>query len=164
MSNRPTIGFFSLGFLEIYYTDNSAFDMTTIFGNNFGNTIKGGFGADSIYGYAGNDTLDGGINNDTLIGGTGKDTLTGGEDSDTFIFKKGDSIAGASDKITDFQRGLDRIDVSFLGITAANLNIWIARDGSGDCLVTTKSGAPSALSLIVDTPGNTLLTTNDFVF
>lgn len=48
MSNRPTIGLFSLGSFKIDYTDETTFDIMTIFGNNFGNTIKGDFGADSI--------------------------------------------------------------------------------------------------------------------
>ncbi|MBW6399718.1 M10 family metallopeptidase C-terminal domain-containing protein [Roseomonas sp. HJA6] len=42
-------------------------------GNDLGNDILGGGGADSLYGNAGADTLDGGHGNDLLAGGAGND-------------------------------------------------------------------------------------------
>ena len=63
---------------------------------------------------AGHDKLSGGLGNDVLWGGSGNDTLTGGEGADTFLFKSGDSGTAF---ITDFQIGIDKLDVGGLGLT-----------------------------------------------
>ena len=103
----------------------------SITGNGVANTLDGGAGNNSIFGLAGNDTLiggagddtlDGGSNDDLLFGGSGRDTLTGGAGSDTFLFTNISDIAlgdGPGDDILDFERGIDRIDLS--GIDA-NVN------------------------------------------
>lgn len=101
-----------------------------IIGNGAANVITGLGGDDSLRGGSGNDTLDGGTGNDTLggdagndrltggdgadhlTGGAGADILTGGAGADTFIFastshSRGDSV----DTITDFQSGIDHIDL-----------------------------------------------------
>ncbi|MEO0031191.1 MAG: hypothetical protein RIS94_949 [Pseudomonadota bacterium] len=88
-------------------------------------TLSGGKGVDVIYGLGGNDTLSGGPGNDTLyggdgkdllIGGTGKDILSGGAGADVFRFTDPtESPVGIGhDVITDFQAGLDRIDLSMI--------------------------------------------------
>ena len=103
-----------------------------LMGNAAANTLLGGggndrlfgrLGADRLEGNAGNDLLDGGLGNDTLLGGFGSDTLiggsgtdilTGGPGADVFVFRSlGDTSRDVSraDVITDFQRGLDRIDL-----------------------------------------------------
>jgi len=69
--------------------------------------LDGGDSDDRMFGGAGNDTLIGGAGNDTLRGGVGDDILTGGEDSDTFVFYQG----WGSDRITDFQDGIDIIEL-----------------------------------------------------
>lgn len=86
--------------------------------------LDGGQGNDNLLGGNGKDKLDGGIGQDILIGGAGKDILTGGGDADTFVFnstsdssKKGKK----SDVITDFQSGIDKIDLS--GIDANSVSI-----------------------------------------
>lgn len=71
-------------------------------------TVYGGDGNDAILGGDGDDLIFGDNGNDTIEGGAGKDTMTGGAGADIFRFKAGD-IAG--DIITDFTRGLDRIDL-----------------------------------------------------
>ena len=48
------------------------FDMATIYGNTYANTLKGTAYADILYGRAGNDFLYGYAGNDTLNGGTGE--------------------------------------------------------------------------------------------
>lgn len=73
----------------------------------------GGAGADTLNGGAGRDTLDGGAGNDVLIGGSGADQLTGGPGRDVFVFLAvSDSRRGQADRITDFTRGDDLIDLS----------------------------------------------------
>jgi Ca2+-binding RTX toxin-like protein len=87
-------------------------------GNSLANKITGN-GADNILdGGAGADTLLGGAGHDRLIGGAGADQLTGGADADVFVFATGDAplSTGALDTITDFQVGLDQIDLS--GVTS----------------------------------------------
>jgi Ca2+-binding RTX toxin-like protein len=59
----------------------------------------------------------GGTGADLLTGGANADILTGGGGLDTFIFTDpGDSgnTASARDRITDFQTGIDRIDLADL--------------------------------------------------
>lgn len=58
--------------------------------------LIGGAGHDVLFGYAGADILDGGEGNDQLIGGGGRDI---------FIFN------GGIDQITDFQLGVDRLQL-----------------------------------------------------
>ncbi len=75
-------------------------------GNNSTNKLIGNIGNNTLDGGAGVDTLDGGLGRDTLIGGAGADTLTGGADADTFVFN---TLTGGSDKVLDFQTGVDKI-------------------------------------------------------
>lgn len=87
-------------------------------GGNGNDILDGDFGNDRLRGDAGNDILDGDNGNDRLNGGAGQDTLTGGAGEDTFVFSNiADSTVGVGDVITDFEVGIDLIDVSALGIT-----------------------------------------------
>ena len=80
-------------------------------------SIWGGAGADNLNAGAGNDLLNGGRGADTLfgdrgadrlIGGGGDDRMAGGAGADVFVF------AGAfgRDRISDFQDGVDRLDLT----------------------------------------------------
>ncbi|MEO1734186.1 MAG: M10 family metallopeptidase C-terminal domain-containing protein, partial [Pseudomonadota bacterium] len=71
-------------------------------------------GDDLIDGGQGNDTLNGGFGDDTLIGGLGTDEMAGDYGSDVFVFNEVSEMGrGATrDVLTDFQRGMDLIDVS----------------------------------------------------
>ena len=102
------------------YGTTLAYDMTIenvigsdsndqIVGNAIANSIQGRRGDDQITGNGGDDILDGGKGNDVLIGGQGRDVLTGGEGQDTFVYKK---IDHRRDIITDFELGIDKIDLS----------------------------------------------------
>lgn len=53
-------------------------------------------------------TLKGNIGDNVLSGLEGYDLLTGGAGADVFVFRTG----GATDRVTDFGRGADRIDLS----------------------------------------------------
>lgn len=88
-------------------------------GNNGVDFVNGDAGDDRVEGGNGNDRLDGGDGNDKINGGAGKDTLTGGEGSDTFIFNSADESPNttSSDIITDFEVGVDFIDLSALAET-----------------------------------------------
>lgn len=76
----------------------------------YGNdVVDGGLGNDLLFGNRGNDSLTGGVANDTLEAGAGRDTLTGGSGRDCFIF----STLPPNEivRVTDFQRGLDKIGI-----------------------------------------------------
>ncbi|WP_180706327.1 serralysin family metalloprotease [Dickeya aquatica] len=73
----------------------------------------GGSGNDILVGNSGNNVLQGGAGNDVLYGSGGADTLTGGAGRDTFVYASGqDSTVSAYDWINDFQKGVDKIDLS----------------------------------------------------
>lgn len=105
---------------NIIATDNN----DNIAGGTGADTLVGLDGRDTLTGNGGNDTLDGGAaadvlnggqGKDILIGGAGADILTGGTEADTFVFKTADFgplDPFALDRITDFQTGVDKIDLS----------------------------------------------------
>lgn len=87
-------------------------------------TLLGGTGNDFVIGGADNDQLSGNGGNDTLNGGLGTDLMTGGDGGDVFLFAfAADSSVAASDTITDFQIGIDRID-----LTSMDANASVAAD------------------------------------
>ncbi|GGH54144.1 hypothetical protein GVY41_10075 [Frigidibacter albus] len=73
-----------------------------------GGTLAGGAGEDLLMGGAGNDTLTGGAGADILVDGAGSDRMTGGSGADIFVL----SFDGVLDTITDFEAGVDRLDLS----------------------------------------------------
>ncbi|ASF47357.1 beta strand repeat-containing protein [Methylovulum psychrotolerans] len=103
-----------------------------ITGTNAGEQLNGTAGNDQIFGLGGidvlvgldgNDTLYGGDDNDTLYGGNGNDILDGGNGSDYYIGGAGQDTfvidtenTPASNTISDFELGVDRIDLRQLGI------------------------------------------------
>ena len=86
-------------------------------GGENGDKLFGRGGSDVLLGGVGYDTLNGGAGRDWLEGGTENDVLTGGRGRDTFVF------SGGSDRITDFQSGIDtiEIDAAALGLSGASL-------------------------------------------
>ena len=82
--------------------------------------VKGSIFNDILTGTSGANVLNGDNGNDALNGGAGADTLTGGGGRDTFIFQFGQSLVSASDRITDFTIGTDKIDLLTQGGLAAN--------------------------------------------
>ena len=73
-----------------------------------GGTLTGGGGEDLLMGGAGADTLTAGAGADILADGAGSDRMTGGSGGDIFVM----AADGAMDTITDFEAGVDRIDLS----------------------------------------------------
>jgi Ca2+-binding RTX toxin-like protein len=89
-------------------------------GNTGNDLLSGGAGNDGLHGGSGNDTLSGDDGNDTLYGDTGYDVLTGGAGQDQFVFGAGKATfatsgasAYATDEITDFTPGTDKIALGF---------------------------------------------------
>lgn len=80
-----------------------------------------------------------------MNGGAGEDTLFDGGGSNTFVFDK-ESIGSGVDKIKDFNRSKDKLDISDL-LTEYNP----ADDALGDFVKVTRSGLKTVLS--VDTDG-----------
>ena len=66
---------------------------------------------DDVIGTAANDTRKGTSLPEFIDGRQGRDTLTGGGARDVFGFSYGHSTIPAPDRITDFQFGVDRIDL-----------------------------------------------------
>lgn len=85
-------------------------------------------GRDQIVGGAGNDQLRGGAGRDILVDGAGADTLWGQAGADVFVF----GTDGQADQIADFERGLDRMDLSGMGrfYTAEALNVTPTATGA----------------------------------
>lgn len=88
---------------NLAFTGKGAFAGT---GNELGNAITGGAGADTLIGLAGADTLKGGAGDDSLDGGDGADVLNGGLGADTmrggagrdtfYVDNLGDVVADAT--------------------------------------------------------------------
>jgi Ca2+-binding RTX toxin-like protein len=158
-------------------------------GNELNNIINGNGDANILIGGGGNDTLSGSDGNDVLDGGTGNDTLNGGDENDTIIGGAGDdtidvgggantivynSIGFGNDIITSFDAtgGLptnqDRIDVSGLGITAANFASRVTIQdivdaGTDDTLVTVRDESSNIIGTIfIDEIDGLDITQTDF--
>ena len=98
-------------------------------GNEVGNVLNGGGGADRLTGNAGADRLLGGDGADrldgggvdVLIGGLGADLLAGAVQRDAFVYGAvtESNAAGGLDRITDFAVGSDEIDLRRIDWSAA---------------------------------------------
>ncbi|MBF7142928.1 MULTISPECIES: putative Ig domain-containing protein [Pseudomonas] len=149
----------------------------TVTGTENAETLNGTGREDLILGLGGDDTLNGNNGNDVLDGGSGRDTLTGGAGADTFRYTAlsdsyRDYDAGgitATDTVTDFTVGVDKIDVSALGFLGLG-------DGTNHTLYTTTSNGKTYIkSAEADSEGNRFeialtgdysgtLTASDFIF
>ena len=166
--------------------NNNAADGT---GNELNNVINGNDAANQLFGGGGLDTLNGGDGNDLLDGGTGNDTLNGGDDNDTIIGGAGNDIidvgggvntiiynAGGfgDDVINSFDAAggtpanQDRIDLSGLGITAANFATRVTIQdvvdaGTDDTRVTVRDASNAVIGTIFieEVDGNDI-TISDF--
>lgn len=93
-----------------------------LYGGSGHDSLFGGSGRDYLYGGSGDDRLSagegsgdrlyGGTGNDTLIAGRGALTLFGEGGADSFVFEAGTAPVGATQRIADFQGGVDVIDLS----------------------------------------------------
>jgi Ca2+-binding RTX toxin-like protein len=73
-------------------------------------SIEGSGADETLYGSDTADFLYGGLGDDILVGGAETDTLTGGGGADTFKITTDDF--GSTETITDFENGIDVLDIS----------------------------------------------------
>ncbi|MEM9170694.1 MAG: calcium-binding protein [Pseudomonadota bacterium] len=111
-------------------------------GQGRSDTLLGGPGDDTLNGRNGSDVLFGGGDDDELIGGNGGDMLsgdlgfdilTGGNGADTFRFNDNQIDGGTAgvDVITDFQLGVDKIEI----FNADGGEAVAVRDEGGDAIL-----------------------------
>lgn len=95
-----------------------------VIGGSGSNQIYGTDGRNRLEGRGGADLLDGRGGDDVLVGGAGRDQLIGRAGSDIFVFENAfDSLASNPDRINDYTRNVDKIDLSgidAIASTAAN--------------------------------------------
>lgn len=123
-------------------------------GNN--NGIYGNTGNDQIFGRGGDDKLNGAEGDDMINGQAGNDLLIGGVGADIFKF----DIANAGDDvITDFQSGIDTIQLSAATgiISFAELETYVSKQDE-DMRIDLEEGG-SILIL-----GANALESSDFLF
>ncbi|MBM6596402.1 peroxidase family protein [Microvirga pudoricolor] len=150
-------------------------------GNNASNQLFGGGGNDTVNGGDSSDLIDGGTGDDVLSGGTGNDTDTiiGGAGNDTIDVSNGNDVVRytasgfSNDIINGFdanaQGGQDLIDLSALGVTAANFSTRVQlqdiEDGTvDDTLITVRDAENNIMGTIrleeLDVTG---ITVSDFL-
>jgi VCBS repeat-containing protein len=115
-------------------------------GNQLDNLMTGNSGANWLRGSAGNDTL---------IGGLGADTFEGGVGADLFKYlSAADSTAAATDWITYFEHGTDKIDISALNPISLTfdpfINYWSASDWTTVTIATATGTSVIRVDGIVD--------------
>lgn len=120
-----------------------------LFGSRGNDVLRGGGGFDTLLGGIGTDTIYGGAGGDDIYGGAGADTLSGGAGDDAFFYQSvADSRFGAGhDVITDFQQGVDWIDLYDVDANSGAAGIqgfdWIGTSqftGAGELRYTTANG------------------------
>lgn len=87
----------------------------TVIENAIGGPLR-----DLLIGNDASNSLTGNGGSDVIDGLGGDDTLTGGPGADSFRFGEG---MGGTDTITDFDSGVDKIDLSELGLSASDVQI-----------------------------------------
>lgn len=105
--------------------------------------LWGGTYADTLLGAGGANQLRGNGGNDVLNGGAGADTLTGGGGKDIFIL----AHPTASDTITDFTTGVDKIRIKMSAIGIGDGDRWV----EGEVKVTGPGGFATAAELVIVT-------------
>ncbi|WP_373504096.1 calcium-binding protein [Aestuariivirga sp.] len=144
--------------------------------------LEGGDGDDVLAGNRGDDYLEGGAGNDVLRGGPGADTLSGGDGSDVFDYNDiADSVGGGGrDTITDFETGIDLIDLSgidadtavdgdqaftFIGngtFSGAAGELRVVAVGT-DCVVRGDVNGDAVVDFAIYVTGQTSLAVGDFI-
>lgn len=127
-------------------------DVDVLYGGSASDTLRGGSGSDKLYGGGANDKLFGEKGNDILVGGAGDDILTGGFGRDIFQFARG----SGSDRIKDFQNGIDHIRVGAGASRFKDLEITKSGD---DTLVEFAN-----VSILLDDTRPSQLDAGDFLF
>ena len=145
-----------------------------LFGWTGNDTLIGGIGADTLAGDADNDSLLGGDGNDglygsdgadTLIGGLGTDYLDGGAGADIYRFESWDdarNLSGAVDVIASFEDGIDKFDVSALGVES--LDAFDIRLESGRTYISNGLSGSDRFEFYINGDYVSVLGAEDFIF
>lgn len=92
----------------------------TVRGGLGNDLVSGDFGNDLVYGDDGDDAVEGGEGNDLIRGEGGADTLYGDTGADQFTYATAaESTVAGFDRIMDFVRGMDKIDLSAIDANSA---------------------------------------------
>jgi Ca2+-binding RTX toxin-like protein len=153
----------------------------TLSGHGGSDTLAGGAGADLLKGYNGNDRIAGGGGADTIMGGPGQDAMSGGAGADCFVFStRSASPPGEErrDQITDFQVGVDWIDLraidakahtpgnqafTFIGMQAFSDAGQLRYFHSGDtALIQADTDGDGAADIEIELHGTATLNAGDF--
>ncbi len=154
-------------------------------GGDGSDTLKGETGTDQLFGGNAADTLDGGIGSDTMDGGDGDDVLTGGAfgsdlltgglGADQFVYLTvDDSLAThAADVISDFEVGIDKIDLSalvagdlvFVGsdpFSLVDASVRVAAGSGGTTVVSIDLDHNGTADMMIMLTGTLVLAASDF--
>lgn len=101
----------------------------SVYGGAGADKLAGSQGNDELHGGSGDDFLNGGMDDDWLSGGEGADTLTGWTGADVFSFADGEVTEG--DVITDFEPGVDVIELEIPGLRSVDDLVITARAEGG---------------------------------
>ena len=119
--------------------------------------ILGQSGAISYTGDASGETFRGTQFNDTLQGGGGADAIFGLGGADTFLYSSAsDSNPAAQDTLQDFQTGIDRIDLSAIGLSNTAQQVSLQRGGGPTYLFAATGGGTFSLAALADINGDDL--------
>lgn len=127
-----------------------------LYGGSSNDVLRGGEGNDLLDGGSQSDRLNGGDGDDVLIGGLGNDVLIGGAGADTFVF----SGTVNRDRITDFEAGIDQIDLTGYGPISTEEAIAVASQVGDDVVL--DLGANGRVTLENVDLGD--LSLDDFIF
>ena len=140
-----------------------------LFGGGNDDTISGGDGNDLIDGGTGNDTLNGGDDNDIVVGGAGNDTIDVGGGFNTIVYNApnfGDDVINSFDNAGGAATNQDKIDLSALGITAANFGTRVVEStigGAGNTLLTVRDASLATIGTIrINGSSNASIDITDF--
>jgi cysteinyl-tRNA synthetase, unknown class len=123
-------------------------DWDFVYGEWGDDSINGGNGNDQLWGNDDNDTIDGDAGDDRLIGDRGNDILTGGAGRDIFVYENFDPRTLGRDIITDFEAGVDQIELR------TNIFTDLASSNWSFALVNGDSASISAIIVYDQASGN----------
>lgn len=129
-------------------------------GDGGNDRLEGQQGNDFLRGGGGDDVILGGGGRDRINGGDGNDLLTGGSAIDTFVFLTDAAGGGGVNRITDFQDGLDLMDVSGYGFANVGQILALSSQSGADTRIDFADGQVVLLEQFIQTD----LDASDFVF
>jgi Ca2+-binding RTX toxin-like protein len=143
-----------------------------LFGGGGNDTLNGGAGADLLDGGTGNDALDGGADADIIVGGAGNDTINVSNGNDVVRYTAsgfGDDVINGFDATGGTPATQDLIDLSALGITAANFATRVTIEdvpdaGTDDTRVTVRDASNAVIGTIfIEEVDGTEVSATDFI-